>query len=119
MGRRSRLPRDRSTNARAPSSRRSAQTRSGSRRRATRRRESMPRRCQNYARVDLREIARLRLRNQRLVLGGPKFATPEQVVGWFGAVQSQEYAPAKWSVGQRLAGRGGQAGPGGQAARES
>src|SRR5574338_1586551 len=56
-------------------------------------------------RVTLRDIARLRLRNQRLVLSGAPgahFKTPEEVVGWFGAVQSQEYALARWSVGQRL-----------------
>jgi len=28
-------------------------------------------------------------------------------VGWLGAVQSQEYALARWSVGMRMAGRGG------------
>ncbi len=57
----------------------------------------------------LADIARLRLRNQRLVLAASsgKFGSPEEVVGWFGAVQSQEYALAKWSVGQRLAGPAG------------
>ena len=50
------------------------------------------------------DIAQLRLRNQRLVLGGARFASPEEVVGWFGAVQSQEYAPAKWSLGMRTTG---------------
>lgn len=49
--------------------------------------------------MDLREIARLRLRNQHLL--GPPLARPEDVVGWFGAMQSQEYALATWSVGQR------------------
>ena len=53
------------------------------------------------------EIARLRLRVQRLALGAEKLAKPEDVVGWLGAVQSQEYALARWSLGQRLAGRGG------------
>lgn len=55
----------------------------------------------------LADIARQRLRVQRLALSGAKFAKPEQVVGWLGAVQSQEYALARWSLGQRLAGRGG------------
>lgn len=54
------------------------------------------------------DIARLRLRTQRLALASNRFATPEEVVGWLGAVQSQEYALARWSVGQRVALRGGQ-----------
>jgi hypothetical protein len=33
---------------------------------------------------------------------GTHFATPEEVVGWFGAVQSQDYAGASWGIGQRL-----------------
>lgn len=37
-------------------------------------------------------------------LRGPALATAEQVVGWFGAVQAQEYGPATWSLGQRTAG---------------
>jgi hypothetical protein len=49
--------------------------------------------------LDLREIARLRLRNQRL--SGLKFKTAEEVVGWLGAVQAQEYPLAKWSLGER------------------
>src|SRR5215212_4057677 len=53
-------------------------------------------------RVDLPEIARLRLRNQRLA--GEKFKTAEQAIGWLGAVQSQEYALAKWSLGERTRG---------------
>jgi hypothetical protein len=44
-------------------------------------------------------IARRRLRNQHLV--GKPLAGPEEVVGWLGAVQSQEYAAAKWGVAQR------------------
>ncbi|HVD13720.1 MAG TPA: winged helix DNA-binding domain-containing protein [Actinomycetota bacterium] len=39
-------------------------------------------------------------------LSGPRFGAPEEVVGWLGAVQSQDYGPAKWSVGQRTAGVG-------------
>jgi hypothetical protein len=30
--------------------------------------------------------------------------TPEQVVGWLAAVQSQDYGPAKWALGQRIRG---------------
>ena len=45
-------------------------------------------------------IVRRRLRTQRLT--GAGFARPEDVVGWLGAVQAQDYAPAKWAVGMRL-----------------
>jgi len=48
------------------------------------------------------EIGHLRLRNQRLT--GTPLESAEAVVGWLGAVQAQEYAYAKWSVGQRAAG---------------
>ena len=41
-----------------------------------------------------------RLRAHHLV--GEPFATPAQAVGWFGAVQSQDYPAAKWAVGQRV-----------------
>lgn len=47
-----------------------------------------------------REIAKLRLHTQRV--SHPRFDTPESVVHWLGAVQSQEYTPAKWSIGQRM-----------------
>lgn len=43
-----------------------------------------------------------RLRNQRLARPGALSAA--EVVAWFGAVQAQEYGPARWGVGQR--GRG-------------
>ena len=46
-----------------------------------------------------------RLASQRLV--GAPFATPEEVVGWLGAVQAQDYAGAKWAVAQRAAGLSG------------
>jgi hypothetical protein len=52
--------------------------------------------------IDLLEIARLRLRNQRVT--GEKLTTPEEVVAWLGCAQSQEVALAKWSLGMRLAG---------------
>ncbi|HZL64666.1 MAG TPA: winged helix DNA-binding domain-containing protein [Thermoleophilia bacterium] len=32
---------------------------------------------------------------------GAGFAAPEDVVGWLGAVQAQDYGPAKWAVGMR------------------
>ena len=52
--------------------------------------------------IDLREVLRQRLRNQRLV--GPPFTKPEDAVSWLVAVQSQDYAGAKWAIGQRTAG---------------
>jgi DNA glycosylase AlkZ-like len=52
--------------------------------------------------MDSGEIVRMRLRNQRLVGAGD--AEPAAVVAWFGAMQSQEYALARWSVGQRAPG---------------
>ena len=48
------------------------------------------------------DVARARLHSQRLV--GAPLATPEEVVGWLGAVQAQDYAGAKWAVAQRAAG---------------
>src|SRR6188768_2548794 len=48
------------------------------------------------------DVARARLASQRLI--GAPFATPEEVVGWLGAVQAQDYAGAKWAVAQRAAG---------------
>src|SRR6476620_9341985 len=50
--------------------------------------------------IDLREIARLRLRNQRVT--GKKLAGAADVVAWLGCVQAQEYALAKWSLGVRV-----------------
>ncbi len=32
----------------------------------------------------------------------PRFSSPEEVVRWFGAVQSQDYPGASWGIGQRL-----------------
>jgi len=45
-------------------------------------------------------ITRQRLWNQHIA--GPQLAAPTDVVHWLGAVQSQDYANAKWSVGQRV-----------------
>lgn len=50
----------------------------------------------------LRDTLRKRLRYQGLA--GAPFTSVAEVVGWLGAVQSQEYAVAKWSVGQRATG---------------
>ena len=46
-------------------------------------------------------IAR-RLHNQRLAASS--FRDPAEVVAWLGAVQSQEYAVAKWAIGLRAVG---------------
>jgi hypothetical protein len=48
------------------------------------------------------KVRRMRMRNGRLV--GARFAKPEDVVQWFGAVQAQDYAAAKWAVAQRVQG---------------
>ena len=39
------------------------------------------------------------MHNQRLM--GSACASPDEVVGWLGAVQSQDYGPAQWAVAQR------------------
>ncbi|HEY1390712.1 MAG TPA: winged helix DNA-binding domain-containing protein [Ktedonobacterales bacterium] len=46
------------------------------------------------------DIGLQRLARQRLT--GQNFATPAEVVGWLGAVQSQEYLGAIWSLGMRM-----------------
>src|SRR5262245_48950376 len=48
------------------------------------------------------DIIRQRLHNQ--LLSHTKFTQPSQVVAWLGAVQSQDYAGAKWAVAQRTKG---------------
>ncbi|MDQ3707027.1 MAG: winged helix DNA-binding domain-containing protein [Chloroflexota bacterium] len=48
------------------------------------------------------DIARRRLYSQGLAGGG--FERPEEVVGWMGAVQAQDYPAAKWALGLRLRG---------------
>ena len=45
-------------------------------------------------------LADRRLRNQGIARSRQR--TPEEVVAWFGAVQAQEYQPAKWGLGLRL-----------------
>jgi hypothetical protein len=46
------------------------------------------------------DIINRRLNNQRLV--GAAFEKPKEVVAWQGAVQAQDYAGAKWALGQRV-----------------
>jgi Winged helix DNA-binding domain len=41
-----------------------------------------------------------------LLAGVPFPRTPADVVRWFGAVQAQDFGPAKWSLGERLPGVG-------------
>jgi hypothetical protein len=48
------------------------------------------------------DIARLRLFNQHI--DGVRFTQPAELVAWLGAVQSQDYAGAKWALGLRLPG---------------
>src|SRR5215472_5685495 len=45
------------------------------------------------------EIVRRRMHNQRL--WGPAMDSPEDVVGWLAAMQSQEFALAEWAVARR------------------
>src|SRR5215510_2216208 len=52
--------------------------------------------------VDLSAISLQRLRNQRLI--GEPFEKIEDVVRWLTAIQSQDYAGAKWAIGQRVKG---------------
>ena len=47
-------------------------------------------------------IAETRLVNQYITRDGHR--RPEDVVAWFGAVQAQEYQPAKWALAQRAPG---------------
>jgi hypothetical protein len=46
------------------------------------------------------DIVQQRLQNEHLV--GNVLTKPEEVVRWFGAVQSQDYAGAKWALAQRV-----------------
>jgi hypothetical protein len=50
--------------------------------------------------VSAPDITGARLHNQRLSSAG--FAKPEDVVGWLGAVQAQDYAGAKWALALRM-----------------
>src|SRR3954469_3030565 len=45
-------------------------------------------------------IAERRLRNQHIATRGLR--GPQDVVTWFGAMQAQEYEPAKWALGLRM-----------------
>lgn len=45
------------------------------------------------------DLLRQRLASQRLSISG--FTQPAEIVTWLGAIQAQDYAGAKWAVGQR------------------
>lgn len=49
--------------------------------------------------MNISDIALQRMQTQRLI--GPSFARPEEMVRWHGAVQSQDFSGAKWSIAQR------------------
>ena len=48
------------------------------------------------------DISILRIQNQ--LVEGSEFKTPEELVGWMGAMQAQDFAMAKWAVGVRVPG---------------
>lgn len=48
------------------------------------------------------DISILRIQNQQVE--GSKYNTPEELVGWMGAMQAQDFAMAKWAVGVRVPG---------------
>jgi hypothetical protein len=50
--------------------------------------------------VTLQDIAEFRLYQQQIAR--TNFKAPGQVVSWLGAMQAQDYAGAKWSIGLRL-----------------
>lgn len=52
--------------------------------------------------MDPLATVRRRLAEQRLA--GEPFGAVGEAVAWFGAVQAQEFAEAKWSLGERIAG---------------
>lgn len=54
------------------------------------------------ARMDEREVVARRMRNTGLL--GPPASDWQDVVRRFGAMQAQDYGPAKWSLGQRVRG---------------
>jgi hypothetical protein len=49
-----------------------------------------------------KKIAKQRLSSQQI--GGTEFLTSEALVGWMGCMQAQDYAAAKWAIGNRIKG---------------
>lgn len=52
--------------------------------------------------LSFKELVPLRLHIQRPA--GPRFEGADDAVSWLCAVQTQDYGPAKWSIGQRIVG---------------
>lgn len=52
--------------------------------------------------MNTRGLIHQRLINQQIIQ--TTFTAPQQLVSWFGAMQSQEYAMAKWAIGLRMPG---------------
>ncbi len=52
--------------------------------------------------MNILDIAHQRLLNQHIA--GTPFEKPADAVAWLGAVQAQDYAGAKWAIGQRVQG---------------
>ena len=50
--------------------------------------------------MNLSDIAAIRLANQQIL--NTRFTDPAELVAWMGAVQSQDFAMAKWALGLRL-----------------
>lgn len=48
------------------------------------------------------EIVALRLLNQQITVSD--FTSPGKLVGWFGAMQAQDYGQSKWAIGLRIPG---------------
>jgi hypothetical protein len=60
-----------------------------------------PESTSSYRRV-VTDLVGARLRNQHLAV--PRPGSAASLVGWMGAVQAQEFGPARWGLAQRLAG---------------
>ena len=52
--------------------------------------------------MTLPEISTLRIQNQQIE--GPVFQSAKDLIAWMGALQAQDYAMAKWAIGQRVPG---------------
>ena len=48
------------------------------------------------------EITHMRMHNQQIE--GSRLNTAKELIGWMGAMQAQDYAMAKWAIGQRVPG---------------
>lgn len=46
------------------------------------------------------DISNIRLNNQQI--SATKFKSPNEIIGWMGAMQAQEFLMAKWAIGVRL-----------------